>query len=177
MLLTCQHLCWVSSWLWSRYGTRQRAFSLQEHPQSTLFLGKTHSFLYMVFFNWSSQFSVPKWKAACSQTDLLFHDIPNLNKLFVGIFFFDTENGEEQIKRVGGCLTRLSSKNESKMQKYSLAFRKLPRVDAMTLPIGLPAGSLSPVEIGPNPKYRNWGKWNLKKASWLFYQIFNILRF
>ena len=77
------------------------------------------------------------------------------SKFFVGIFFIDTENGEEQIKRVGGCLTRLSSKNESKMQKYSLAFRKLPRVDAMTLPIGLPAGSLSPVEIGPNPKYRN----------------------
>ena len=53
------------------------------------------------------------------------------------------------------------------MHQYFVAFRKLPRVDAMTLPIGLPAGSLSPVEIGPNPKYRNWGKW--KRASLIYY--------
>ena len=34
-------------------------------------------------------------------------------------------------------------------------FLMLPRVDAMMLPIGLPAGSFPPVEIVPNDMYRN----------------------
>ena len=36
------------------------------------------------FFNCSSQFSVPKWKTMGSQSDILFHEILNVQKILVG---------------------------------------------------------------------------------------------
>ena len=42
------------------------------------------------FFNCSSQFSVPKWKTMDSQSEILFHEILNVQKILVGwtMFFF-----------------------------------------------------------------------------------------
>ena len=48
-----------------------------------------------MFFNSSSQFSVPKWKTTCSQWKILFHEIVNIKKLLIG-WFFSIEIGEEQ---------------------------------------------------------------------------------
>ena len=43
-----------------------------------------------VFFNCSSQFSVPKWKTMSSQPEILFHEIFDVQKILVGwtTFFF-----------------------------------------------------------------------------------------
>ena len=42
------------------------------------------------FFDWSAQFSVPKWKTMGSQSEILFHEIPDVQKILVGwtTFFF-----------------------------------------------------------------------------------------
>ena len=42
------------------------------------------------FFNYSFQFSVPKWKTMGSQSDILFHEILDVQKILVGwtTFFF-----------------------------------------------------------------------------------------
>ena len=42
------------------------------------------------FFNCSSQFSVPKWKTMGSQSEILFHEILDVQKILVGwtTFFF-----------------------------------------------------------------------------------------
>ena len=42
------------------------------------------------FFNWSAQFSVPKWKTMDSQSEILFHEILNVQKILIGWtkFFF-----------------------------------------------------------------------------------------
>ena len=42
------------------------------------------------FFNCSSQFSVPKWKMMGSQSEILFHEILNVQKILVGwkTFFY-----------------------------------------------------------------------------------------
>ena len=47
-------------------------------------------FIQGAFLNWSSQFSVPKWKMMGSQSDILFHEILNVQKILVGwtTFFF-----------------------------------------------------------------------------------------
>ena len=36
------------------------------------------------FFNYSSQFSVPKWKTMGSQSEILFHEILDVQKILVG---------------------------------------------------------------------------------------------
>ena len=36
------------------------------------------------FFNCSSQFSVPKWKTMGSQSEILFHEILDVQKILVG---------------------------------------------------------------------------------------------
>ena len=42
------------------------------------------------FFNCSSKFSVPKWKTMDSQSEILFHEILNVQKILIGWtkFFF-----------------------------------------------------------------------------------------
>ena len=42
------------------------------------------------FFNWSAQFSVAKWKTMDSQSEILFHEILNVQKILIGwtTFFF-----------------------------------------------------------------------------------------
>ena len=43
-----------------------------------------------VFFYWSAQFSVPKWKTMGSQSEILFHEILDVQKILIGwtTFFF-----------------------------------------------------------------------------------------
>ena len=52
-----------------------------QQPSSFLRAGQIYRVL---FFNCSSQFSVPKWKTSCSQPGLLFQEIFNVKKLFIG---------------------------------------------------------------------------------------------
>ena len=50
----------------------------------------TRAILQGGFFNWSSQFSVPKWKAMGTQSENLFHEVLGVQKIIVGwtTFFF-----------------------------------------------------------------------------------------
>ena len=61
---------------------------LQCVPRKNLFPDSFR--LYRVFFNWSAQFSVPKWKTMDSKSDILFHEILNVQKILVSwtMFFF-----------------------------------------------------------------------------------------
>ena len=54
------------------------------------------------FFNCSSRFSVPKWKMNGGQSEILFHEIPDVQKILVGwtiFFLFSTEIWAEQLKK------------------------------------------------------------------------------
>ena len=50
----------------------------------------TQIVLQSAFFNYSSQFSVPKWKTMGSQSEILFHEILDVQKILVSwtTFFF-----------------------------------------------------------------------------------------
>ena len=68
-------------------------------------------FYRMVFFNCSSQFSVPKWKMMGSQSEILFHEILDVQMILVGwitFFFFCTEIWAVQLKKAP-CISRISS--------------------------------------------------------------------
>ena len=53
-------------------------------------VGKTVPVIQGGSFNCPFQFSVPKWKTMDSQSEILFHEIPDEQKILVGwtMFFF-----------------------------------------------------------------------------------------
>ena len=53
-------------------------------------VGKTVPVIQGGSFNCPSQFSVPKWKTMDSQSEILFHEILNVQKILIGWtkFFF-----------------------------------------------------------------------------------------
>ena len=88
----------------------RRALSHQHGPKTTQRCGQWYfvlprnvipysSFQYIMsitsiiqggFFYWSAQFSAPKWKTIGSQSEILFHEILDVQKILVGwtTFFF-----------------------------------------------------------------------------------------
>ena len=78
-----------------------------------IFPDDSKSLLQGGFFNWSAQFSVPKWKTSCSRPGLVFHEIFNVKKFLVGwasFFHFGTENRADQLKKPPcmSCLTKMT---------------------------------------------------------------------
>ena len=54
------------------------------------------------FFNWSAQFSVPKWKTMGSQSEILFHEILDVQKIVIDwttFFFLALKFGRNILKK------------------------------------------------------------------------------
>ena len=85
-------LQWKWGWMWSPSWARAPSTDISPLPSApaNFFASSGKNKLQGAFFNCSSQFSVPKWKTMSSQSEILFHEILNVQKILVGwtMFFF-----------------------------------------------------------------------------------------